>query len=57
MLRSMHRAGLLPADYAPLGASEEIGRKLVAAAVQRGERDNKGDHRPEDQERAPAPEP
>src|SRR5438132_13156960 len=35
----MHRAGLLPADYAPLGASEEIGRKLVAAAVQRGERD------------------
>ena len=39
MLRPMHRAGLLPADYAPLGASEEIGRKLVAAAVQRGEHD------------------
>src|SRR5438105_7251750 len=39
MLWPMHRAGLLPADYAPLGASEAIGRKLVAAAVQRGERD------------------
>src|SRR5213082_1076896 len=35
----MHRAGLLPADYASLGASEEVGRKLVAAAVQRGESD------------------
>jgi len=35
----MHRAGLLPADYAPLGASEEIGRKLLAAAVHRGEPD------------------
>ena len=35
----MHRAGLLPADYAPLGATEEVGRKLLAAAVQRGERD------------------
>ena len=35
----MHRAGLLPTDYAALGASEETGRKLLAAAVQRGERD------------------
>ena len=35
----MHRAGLLPADYAPLGASEEVGRKVLAAAVQRGESD------------------
>ena len=35
----MHRAGLLPADYASLGASEEVGRKLLAAAVQRGESD------------------
>jgi len=35
----MHRAGLLPADYAPLGASEEVGRKVLAAAVQRGEPD------------------
>jgi len=35
----MHRAGLLPADYAPLGASEEVGRKVLAAAVQRGDPD------------------
>jgi 23S rRNA (adenine2503-C2)-methyltransferase len=35
----VHRAGLLPADYATLGASEEVGRKLLAAAVHRGERD------------------
>ena len=35
----MHRAGLLPADYAPFGAPEEVGRKLLAAAVQRGEPD------------------
>jgi len=35
----MHRAGLLPADYALLGASEEVGRKVLAAAVQRGESD------------------
>src|SRR5438552_3705852 len=35
----MHRAGLLPAAYAPLGASEEVGRKVLAAAVQRGESD------------------
>jgi 23S rRNA (adenine2503-C2)-methyltransferase len=35
----MHRAGLLPADYASLGASEEVGRKVLAAAVQRGEFD------------------
>jgi len=34
-----HRAGLLPLDYAPFGASEEVGRKLLAAAVQRGEQD------------------
>jgi 23S rRNA (adenine2503-C2)-methyltransferase len=32
-----HRAGLLPPDYAPFGVSEEVGRKLLAAAVQRGE--------------------
>jgi 23S rRNA (adenine2503-C2)-methyltransferase len=35
----MHRAGLLPEYYGALGASEEIGRKLLAAAVQRGEAD------------------
>jgi len=35
----VHRAGLLPVDYAALGVSEEAGRKLLAAAVQRGERD------------------
>ena len=35
----MHRAGLLPADYSALGASEEVGRKMLATAVQRGERD------------------
>ena len=35
----MHRAGLLPGEYAPLGASEQVGRKLLAAAVQRGETD------------------
>src|ERR1700682_3378615 len=34
-----HRAGLLPSDYAALGASEPVGRKLLAAAVQRGEHD------------------
>src|SRR5207248_4487086 len=38
-LPPMHRAGLLPADYALLGASEEVGRKVLAAAVQRGESD------------------
>src|SRR5437762_2436379 len=35
----MHRAGLLPTDYASFGAPEEVGRKLLAAAVQRGEPD------------------
>src|SRR5258705_10321162 len=35
----MHRCGMLPEQYAPLGATEEVGRKLLAAAVQRGERD------------------
>jgi len=35
----VHRAGLLPGDYAQFGAPEEVGRKLLAAAVHRGERD------------------
>ena len=35
----MHRAGLLPSDYIALGGSEELGRKLLAAAVHRGEPD------------------
>src|SRR5437764_4928049 len=35
----MHRAGLLPGEYAPLGASEQVGRKLLAAAGQRGATD------------------
>jgi len=35
----MHRCGMLPEQYAPLGATEEVGRKLLAAAVQRGEPD------------------
>jgi 23S rRNA (adenine2503-C2)-methyltransferase len=35
----MHRCGMLPEQYASLGATEEVGRKLLAAAVQRGERD------------------
>src|SRR6266446_2694115 len=35
----MHRAGLLPTDYVALGGSEEVGRKLLAAAVHRGEPD------------------
>jgi len=35
----VHRAGILPDGYAALGASEEVGRKLLAAAVQRGETD------------------
>src|SRR3981189_3431949 len=35
----MHRAGLLPAAYVALGGSEEVGRKLLAAAVHRGEPD------------------
>ena len=34
-----HRAGLLPEDWAELGQSPEVGRKLAAAAVQRGEPD------------------
>jgi len=38
-LPRLHRAGLLPADYAALGAPEDVGRKLLAAAVQRGEQD------------------
>src|SRR6267154_73106 len=32
----MHRCGMLPEQYVPLGATEEVGRKLLAAAVQRG---------------------
>src|SRR2546422_10776854 len=35
----MHRAGLLPTDYAALGIPEQVGRKFLAAAVQRGEQD------------------
>jgi 23S rRNA (adenine2503-C2)-methyltransferase len=35
----MHRCGMLPDQYAPLGVTEDVGRKLLAAAVQRGERD------------------
>ena len=35
----MHRCGMLPEQYGPLGVSEEVGRKLLAAAVQRGEED------------------
>src|SRR5882672_12276092 len=35
----MHRCGMLPDQYAPLGVTEEIGRKLLAAAVHRGEPD------------------
>ena len=36
---SMHRCGLLPEQYGALGANHEVGRKLLAAAVQRGEAD------------------
>lgn len=35
----MHRCGMLPEDWAALDVGEVIGRKLLAAAVQRGERD------------------
>jgi len=35
----MHRCGMLPDQYAPLGVTEEVGRKLLAAAVGRGEQD------------------
>ncbi len=35
----MHRCGMLPDQYAPLGVTEDVGRKLLAAAVQRGARD------------------
>ena len=35
----MHRCGILPDQYAPLGVTEEVGRKLLAAAVGRGEQD------------------
>lgn len=37
-----HRAGLLPEDWVGLGHRLEVGRKLVAAAVQRGETDLRG---------------
>jgi 23S rRNA (adenine2503-C2)-methyltransferase len=36
---SPHRYGLLPEQYGAFGASQEVGRKLLAAAVQRGEPD------------------
>ncbi len=35
----MHRCGMLPEQYGSLGVTEEVGRKLLAAAVQRGEED------------------
>ena len=35
----MHRCGMLPEEYAQLGVTQEVGRKLLAAAVQRGEQD------------------
>jgi 23S rRNA (adenine2503-C2)-methyltransferase len=35
----MHRCGILPEQYGQVGVSEEVGRKLLAAAVQRGEPD------------------
>ena len=35
----MHRCGMLPEQYERLGIGEEVGRKLLAAAVQRGEPD------------------
>ena len=39
----MHRCGMLPEESARLfGVNEEVGRKLMAAAVQRGERDLSG---------------
>ena len=37
--RPLHRAGLLPEDYAALGAPVPLGHKLLAAAVGRGEPD------------------
>ena len=35
----MHRCGMLPEQYERLGIGEEVGRKLLAAAVQRGQPD------------------
>src|SRR2546423_79328 len=35
----MHRCGMLPEQYEAFGAAEGVGRKLLAAAVQRGELD------------------
>ena len=35
----MHRCGMLPEQYERLGIGEEVGRKFLAAAVQRGEPD------------------
>ena len=35
----MHRCGMLPEQYGSLGVTEEVGRKLLAAAVRRGEQD------------------
>src|SRR5438067_920644 len=35
----MHRCGILPEQYAPFGVDESAGRKLLAAAVGRGETD------------------
>ena len=37
----MHRCGMLPEHYGVLGIPEPVGRKLLAAAVQRGEPDLK----------------
>jgi 23S rRNA (adenine2503-C2)-methyltransferase len=36
---TLHRCGMLPEQYERFGAGPEVGRKLLAAAVQRGERD------------------
>jgi 23S rRNA (adenine2503-C2)-methyltransferase len=38
-VRSLHRCGLLPEEYNAFGVDPETGRKLLAAAVQRGEPD------------------
>ena len=35
----MHRCGMLPENYGLLGVKEEVGRKLLAASVGRGEQD------------------
>jgi 23S rRNA (adenine2503-C2)-methyltransferase len=39
-----HRCGMLPEDWVARGLSEEVGRKLLGAAVGRGETDLRGVH-------------